>query len=95
MIDWARLLSLVKLTYNNTKNINISYTFYNFNCDYHPCVFFEDDANSCLRYCSAKKPAKKMRSDINLPVSKRAKKSDVDLLLRSTLCSKIIKVSIC
>lgn len=41
--DWARLLSMAKFAYNNTKNASIGYTPFELNCGYYPRISFEKD----------------------------------------------------
>lgn len=57
----ARLLSMAKFTYNNTKNKSINNTSLQFNCGYHLRILFKDEVNSCLKSCSANKLAKKLQ----------------------------------
>ena len=43
--NWARLLLMAEFAYNNAKNISTGYTPFEFNCGYHPRVFYEEDLN--------------------------------------------------
>ena len=58
--DWARLLPIAELAYNNAKNASTGYTPFKLNCKYHSCVFFEEDTN----FCSQSKTAKKLSSKL-------------------------------
>ena len=37
---------MVKFTYNNAKNINTNYMLFEFNCYYHPHIFFKEHIDS-------------------------------------------------
>ncbi len=43
--DWARLLSLAELAYNNAKNASTGHTPFELNCGYHRRVSFEEDVD--------------------------------------------------
>ena len=43
--DWAKLLSMAKFAYNNTKNASTGYTPFELNCEYHSWVSYEEDIN--------------------------------------------------
>ena len=43
--DWARLLLMAKFAYNNAKNSSTGHTPFELNCDYHPCISFEEDTD--------------------------------------------------
>ena len=47
--DWAKLLSMAKFASNNTKNTNTSHMLFKLNCNYHPCVSFQENTNFCFR----------------------------------------------
>ena len=59
--DWAKLLSMAKFTYNNTKNASIGYTSFELNCGYYPCVFYEEDLDPHLKSRTAEKLSSKLR----------------------------------
>ena len=44
---------MAELAYNNTKNTSTSHTSFELNCDYHPCVSFEEDTDPRSRSKSA------------------------------------------
>ena len=48
--DWAKLLSMTKLPYNNAKNVSTGYTPFKLNCSYHLRVFFKKDTNFCSKF---------------------------------------------
>ena len=39
--NWVKLLPMAKFAYNNAKNTSTSHTFFELNCGYYFCVFFE------------------------------------------------------
>ena len=41
--DWARLLPMAEFAYNNAKNASTGYTPFELNCEYYPCVSYEED----------------------------------------------------
>ena len=43
--DWARLLPMVELAYNNTKNASTGHTPFELNCSYHPRMLYEEDVD--------------------------------------------------
>ena len=43
--DWAKLLPMAKFAYNNAKNSSTGHTPFELNCDYHPCISFEENTN--------------------------------------------------
>ena len=43
--EWAKLLPMAEFAYNNAKNASTSYTSFELNCGYHPCISFEEDTN--------------------------------------------------
>ena len=59
--DWARLLLITELDYNNAKNASIGHIFFELNCGYYPKISFEEDVNSRLRSCFANKLAKELK----------------------------------
>ena len=79
--NWTRLLPMAKFAYNNSKNASTGHTLFELNCGYHPRVFFEEDVDPRSRSCSANKLAEEL------------KKTDGNLLSKSTLCIKAVKES--
>ncbi len=59
--DWARLLPMAEFAYNNIKNANIGHTPFEFNCGYHPRVFFEEDVDPRSRSRLANELAEELR----------------------------------
>ena len=53
--DWARLLSMAEITYNNAKNASTSHTSFKLNCGYHPRMLYEEDVNPRSQSKSADK----------------------------------------
>ena len=47
---------MAEFVYNNFKNASTSYTPFELNCSYHPCISFKDKYNAQSRSSSAKKP---------------------------------------
>ena len=45
--NWARLLPMAELAYNNAKNASTGHTFFELNCSYYPYVFFKENTNPC------------------------------------------------
>ena len=41
--NWARLLPMAKFAYNNAKNASTSYTPFELNCGYYPCVSYKEE----------------------------------------------------
>ena len=64
--DWARLLLMAEFVYNNAKNASTGHTPFEFNCGFHPQVFFKDAVDPCSRSCSANELAKKLRELIDI-----------------------------
>ena len=59
--DRTRLLPMAEFAYNNAKNTSTGNTPFEFNCGFHPRVSFKDDVDSCSKFCSANKLAKKLK----------------------------------
>ncbi len=59
--DWARLLPIAEFAYNNTKNVSIGHTPFEFNYSYHPRISFKKDVDPRSRSCSANKLAEELR----------------------------------
>ena len=59
--DWARLLPMAELVYNNGKNANTGHTLFKFNCGYHYYVFFEEDTNFYFQSKTAKELSSELR----------------------------------
>ena len=43
--DWARLLPIAELAYNNVKNASIGHTPFELNCGYHPRVSYKKNVD--------------------------------------------------
>lgn len=48
--QWATLLSKAEFTYNNTKNTNSEYIFFELNCTYHPHLSYKDVIDPHSKY---------------------------------------------
>lgn len=59
--NWARLLLITEVAYNNAKNASTGYTPFEFNCGYHPRVSFEEDTNPRFRSKTAKDLASELK----------------------------------
>ena len=64
--NWARLLSMAKFAYNNSKNASIGYTLFELNCGYHSWVFFKNKCNAYSRSCTANRLAIKLKKVIDI-----------------------------
>lgn len=53
--DQAKFLPMVKFVYNNTKNVNNSYTTFELNYGYHPHILFKKDIHPRSRSMVANK----------------------------------------
>ena len=53
--DWVQLLSIAEFAYNNAKNASTGHTLFEFNCGYHPWVFYKEDLDPCWRSKIAEK----------------------------------------
>lgn len=62
----AKLLPMAKFAYNNIKNTSTIYTPFELNYNHHLCVFFENKADSCLRFRFTNKQAKELRKLISI-----------------------------
>ena len=51
----------MEFAYNNAKNASTGHTPFEFNCGYHPRVFFKEDIDPRSRSCFANKLAKKLK----------------------------------
>ena len=51
--DWARLLPMAELAYNNAKNASTGHTPFELNCGYHPRMLYEEDVDSRSKLKSA------------------------------------------
>lgn len=88
---------LTEFAYNNAKNANTRYTSFKPNCDYHPCISFEDKVDFHLKSCSVDKLAKELRvlrliCQQNLLHAEKLQKlaNDKDIKPRSYVSSKKI-----
>ena len=43
--DWAKLLPMTEFAYNNAKNASTVDIPFEFNCNYHSCIFYKADIN--------------------------------------------------
>ena len=59
--DWARLLPIAKFAYNNAKNASTSYTPFEFNCGYHPRVFYKEDLDPRSKSRTAEELSSELR----------------------------------
>ena len=59
--NWTKLLLMVEFVYNNAKNASTGHTPFEFNCGYHPRLFFEEDTNLCSWSKTAKELSSKLR----------------------------------
>ena len=57
----ARLLLMAEFAYNNAKNASTSYTPFELNCGYHPCVSYEEDINPRFKSKLADDLARELR----------------------------------
>ena len=64
--DWARLLPMAELTYNNAKNASTGHISFGLNCGFHLRVFFENNINPHSRSCSANKLANELKKLMNI-----------------------------
>ena len=59
--NWARLLSIAEIAYNNVKNASTNHIPFELNCGYHPKVFFKKDVDPHLKSRSINKLAEKLK----------------------------------
>ena len=52
---------MAKFAYINTKNANIDYTPFEFNCKYHSCIFYEKNFDSRSKSKTTKKISFKLQ----------------------------------
>ena len=64
--DWAQLLPIAELAYNNSKNASIGHTLFELNCGYYPRVSFKDKCDTCFKSSSAKGVAVKLKELMNV-----------------------------
>ena len=57
---------MAEFIYNNTKNASTSQTLFEFNCGYHPRVFFGKDIDLRMKTYSAKELVKELRELIEV-----------------------------
>ena len=57
---------MAEFAYKNAKNASTGHTPFELNCGYHSRVFFEEDIDSCYRFCSANRLAEKLRELIKI-----------------------------
>ena len=53
---------MAKFTYNNAKDTSIGYTFFEFNYEYHPRVFYKKNVNPRSTSKAANKLTKELRN---------------------------------
>ena len=58
--NWARLLLIAELDYNNAKNASTGHTPFELNCGYHSRMSYEEEVN----LCSKSKSADKLSADL-------------------------------
>lgn len=61
---WARLILMAKFTYNNAKNVSISYTFFELNCNYYFQISYKNDVEFHSKLKLADKLSAKLRKPI-------------------------------
>ena len=59
--DWAKLLLMAELAYNNAKNASTTHILFELNCGYHPCVSFEKNTNPRFRSKTADELSAELR----------------------------------
>lgn len=52
---------MAEFTYKNTKNSSTSYTSFELNYGYYPCIFFDYKVDLCSKSHTVNKPAKTAR----------------------------------
>lgn len=57
---------MAEFAYNNVKNATTNHTLFEFNYDYHLCIFFEDEFDFCTRFYSANKLVKELGELISI-----------------------------
>ena len=57
---------MAKFVYNNVKNINTDYTFFQVNCGYYLQILYKEDINHCSKFKSADKLSIKLKKLINI-----------------------------
>ena len=51
--NWARLLFMAEIAYNNAKNASTRHSPFEFNCGYHFCVSYEKNLDPCSKLKTA------------------------------------------
>ena len=64
--DWAKLLQMAKIVYNNAKNVSTGYTPFELNCGYHLRISYEDDVDPHSQSKSIDKLAAELREPITI-----------------------------
>ena len=59
--DYANLLPMAELAYNNAKNARSGHMPFELNCGYHPRLFYEEDIDICFKFKSADKLLAELR----------------------------------
>ena len=59
--DWAKLRLMVKIAYNNTKNVSTGHMPFELNYGYHPWMLCKKNVNPCSQSKSADKLSTKLR----------------------------------
>ena len=60
--NWARLLPIAELAYNNATHACTGYTLFELNCEYHLCISYKEDVNSCSRSKAADDLTEELRN---------------------------------
>ena len=60
--DWARFFSMAEFIYNNAKNASTGHIFFELNCRYHPCIFYEQDLNLRSKLKTAEELSSELRN---------------------------------
>ena len=64
--DWARLLPMAEFAYNNAKNASTGFTPFEFNCKYHPRVFYKEDLDPHSKSRTAEELSSELQELINM-----------------------------
>ena len=56
---------MAEFVYNNTKYASMRYMRFELNCEYHPCVFYEEDINPCSKSKAANRLIEKLKNLIS------------------------------
>ena len=64
--NWAKLLTMAKFVYNNTKNASIGHTLFKLNYGFYSQVFFKENVDSRSKFYLAKKLVDKLKKLIEI-----------------------------